>query len=294
MSKKVTLKQLLIMVIGLLGMTINVQAQNTEATASSVGQFSVHEFNGYKLHIYLTEDQMGDASYIIEGIDSLVTLEQPLFKINAAAFDKYLAALNKPVSKRISDFHLGNTGDAPIIMPEGMPAVVKGPQYSGMMAHFAEQYGDAIEPIPTGMTEEVPFNSTVIFAGVPFIFLPGASNDFPGANILIGKEVVYTHFTPAKSHTNTLYISTIEGLESRLNELERILKTGAYLIVGGHGNPATVDDVKFLIGYLNKLKELYASSSNAETFASALIAAYPNLPGQEGVKELAKQLYPAK
>ena len=58
-----------------------------EVTDSVAGRFDVRELNGYKLHIYLTEDQMGDASFIIEGADSLVTLEQPLFKVNAKTFD---------------------------------------------------------------------------------------------------------------------------------------------------------------------------------------------------------------
>lgn len=72
-------------------------------------------------------------------------------------------------------------------MPEGMPAVVKGPAYSGMMSHFAEEYGDAIEPLPTGATEEVAFNTTVTFGGVPFTFYKGASNDFPVPTSLSAK-----------------------------------------------------------------------------------------------------------
>lgn len=270
------------------------KAEETTECCATVGSFDVQDFGTFKLHTYLSGDQMGDASFIVEGKDSLVTMEQPLFKANAATYDKYLSSLGKPVAHRISDFHLGNTGAETLLVPAGMTEVFKGPEYTGMMSHFADQYGDAIVALPTGKTEEVAFDSTVTLAGIPFTFLKGASNDFPGADIVIGKDVVYMHFAPAKAHTNALYASTAEGVEARIAELETLLATGAKLYVGSHGNPGTADDVRFLIDYLKKVKELRASQPDADSFASALITAYPGLPGENGVTDFAKALYSAK
>lgn len=298
------MKRLLIMAVGVLALTACTQQKKdaTEAGTADLattdtvaaGHFDVREFDGYKLHIYLTEDIMGDASFIIEGRDSLVTLEQPLFKVNAQAFDKYLASLNKPVAGRIADFHLGNTGDAPIIMPEGMADVVKGEAYSGMMNHFADEYGDAIVPMPTGTVTELAFNTPTTLAGIQFTLYNGAENDFPGANILIGKDVVYSHWAPEKAHINNLYAGNIESVDSRIAELEKIAATGATVFVGGHGAPATAEDVKFRIDYLNKIKELRASRPDAEKFATALTDAYPGLAGADAVKGLADALYSEK
>ena len=39
------------------------------------GRFEVHDLDNYKLHVYYTNDALGDASYIIEGKDALVTME---------------------------------------------------------------------------------------------------------------------------------------------------------------------------------------------------------------------------
>ncbi len=50
---------------------------------------------------------MNDASYIIEGADSLVTMEEPLFKVNVKEFNEYLDKLGKPVEKTITDYHIG-------------------------------------------------------------------------------------------------------------------------------------------------------------------------------------------
>lgn len=263
----------------------------TAATDSVTGKWEVHEGDGYRLHIYLSGDGMADASFIVEGKDSLVTLEQPLFVNAGAEYDSYLAKLNKPVARRVSDFHLGNTGDAVLTMPQGMPEVVKGKDYSGMMAHFAEEYGDAIVPLPTGATVEVPFDRQVTLGGVDFVFYKGAVCDFPGADILIGKDVVYTHFAPARAHIDAMYAGTREGVESRLAESVKMRETGAKLFVGGHGLPAGTDELDFRINYLKKVLELLDSAGDAATFASELKKAYPGLAGEENVAALAEALY---
>ncbi len=71
--------------------------------AQTKGRFETHEFGNFKLHVYYTNDALGDASYIVEGKDALVTMEQPLFKENVAEFDAYLAKLGKPVERRITN-----------------------------------------------------------------------------------------------------------------------------------------------------------------------------------------------
>ena len=61
-------------------------AQNdaAEVEDSLTGAFTAYDLDGFKLHVYNTNDVMGDASYIIEGQDSLIVMEYPLFKVNAA------------------------------------------------------------------------------------------------------------------------------------------------------------------------------------------------------------------
>ena len=73
-------------------LTITVMAQTK-------GRFEVHDLGNFKLHVYHTNDVMADASYIVEGKDSLVTMEHPLFKDNVAEFDSYINKLGKPVEK---------------------------------------------------------------------------------------------------------------------------------------------------------------------------------------------------
>ena len=66
--------------------------------AQTKGTFETHDFDNFRLHVYHTNDALGDASYIVEGTQAVVTLEQPLFRENVAEYDAYLDALDKPAS----------------------------------------------------------------------------------------------------------------------------------------------------------------------------------------------------
>ena len=221
------------------------------AMAQTKGRFEVHDLGNCKLHVYYTNDALGDASYIIEGKDALVTMEQPLFKDNVAEFDTYLSKLDKPVETRITDYHVGGTGNHDVVMAQGMPEFTKGEVYGGMMKGFTQ----------------------------------------PGASILIGGKVYYTHWTPAKAHVSHLQISSPAAIDAEIAEAENSLASGATLFIGGHGGAATRDAVEFKIAYLKKMKEQLAANKTAQAFVDAMKQAYPGLPGEAGLEDLGKALY---
>ena len=261
------------------------------AMAQTKGRFEVHDLGNCKLHVYYTNDALGDASYIIEGKDALVAMEQPLFKDNVAEFDTYLSNLKKPVEKRITDYHVGGTGNHDVVMAEGMPEFTKGEMYGGMMQGFAQAFGDALTDMPTGKASEVAFGTTQTWAGVTFEFRPGASSDFPGASILIGGKAYYTHWTPAKAHASHLQISSPAAIDAEIAEAENSLASGAELFIGGHGGAARRDAVEFKIAYLKKMKELLAKNGTVQDFVDGMKKAYPGLPGEAGLADLGKALY---
>ena len=261
------------------------------AMAQTKGRFEVHDLGNFKLHVYYTNDALGDASYIIEGKNALVTMEQPLFKDNVAEFDAYLSKLDKTVEKRITNYHVGGTGNHEVVMAEGMPQFTKGEIYGGMMKGFAQAFGDALTDMPTGKASEVAFGTTQTWAGVPFEFRHGATSDFPGASILIGGKAYYTHWTPAKAHVSHLQVSSPAAIDAEIAEAEKSLASGAELFIGGHGGAAKRDAVKFKIAYLKKMKEVLGNNRTAQAFTDDMKKAFPGLPGEAGLEELSKALY---
>lgn len=276
------MKKILFILFNLLTITIMAQTK---------GRFEVHDLGNYKLHVYYTNDALGDASYIIEGKDALVTMEQPLFKDNVTEFDSYLSNFNKPVEKRITDYHVGGTGKHDVIMAQGMPEFTKGEIYGGMMKGFAQAFGDALTDMPSGKATEVAFGTTQTWAGVSFDFRHGATSDFPGASILIGGKTYYTHWTPAKAHVSHLQISSSAAIDAEIAEAEKSLASGAELFIGGHGGAAKRDAVEFKIAYLKKMKDMLVANRSAQAFVDAMKRAYPGLLGEDGLEELGKALY---
>ncbi len=265
------------------------QNEAEEQQDSLVGEFKAYDLDGFKLHVYNSNDVMGDASYIIEGQDSLVVMEYPLFKVNAAEFTAYIEKLGKPIAIDITDYHLGGSDQLPLTMPEGMPAFIEGPVYGGMMKQFAEQFGETMVALPTQKAAEVPFGETQQWADVSFRFEHGATSDFPGASIIIGGQVYYTHWTPAKAHVSPLQVGSVAAIDAEIAEAQNSLQSGAKYFIGGHGGLAEKAQVEFKIAYLTKVKELREANKDVAAFTEALKVAYPELPGD--VDALAQALY---
>ncbi|MGM9796169.1 MAG: hypothetical protein ACI3ZY_01065 [Parabacteroides sp.] len=261
------------------------------ASAQEKGRFEVHNYDQFKLHIYYTQDAMDDASFIIEGKEAVVTLEEPLFKVHAAAFDAYLSGLKKPVEKRIFDYHLGGNHDDLIVMPEGMPKYASEGHYAEMMNRFAKQYGDAIVVLPNGPKEEVPSGSTQRYAGVAFAFIEEVGGDSPATNILIGDKVWYMHSAPVKTHPKQRQIRSIEAIDTQIAFFTEALNSGATLFIGSHGQAVTSEVIQFQIDYLKKLKSTWSEQKTAAAFVAAMKQAYPNLPGERDLEGVANALY---
>lgn len=176
-------------------------------------------------------------------------------------------------------------------MAEGMPEFTSKGAYANMMNRFAQGFGDAIVSLPTGKKSEVAFGSTQTYAGVSFTFHHGVATDFPGASILIGGKVWFSHWAPMEAHVSHLHISSPAAIDAQISASEKALQSGAELFIGGHGGAAKQNAVKFKITYLKKMKELLAGNKTEASFVEAMKKAYPDLPGADGLGELAKALY---
>ncbi len=285
------MKKTVVTLLSVVALGASAQAKTQTENAAAKGKMEVYDFDTFRIHVYYTNDALGDASFIIEGKDGLVSLETPLFLDNIAEFKAYMRKLEKPVVARIADYHLGGTDQHDIIMAEGMSSFTKGELYSGIMKHFAEVWGSSVTGLPTGKIQEVAFDKTQEYAGISFLFQHGATSDFPAASILIGGKVYYTHWTPVEAHISPLQVNSIAAIEAEIAEAEKSLQSGAELFIGGHGGATERKAVEFKIAYMQTLKKLATECTNAEAFVSAVHEAYPNLNGEENLQGLAAALY---
>ena len=167
------------------------------AAALLKGEVKTYDMDGFRLHVYLTQDALGDATTVVEGRDGLVILEMPLFKENLKEFAGYLKGLGKPVVKVVADYHVGGVADyAPgqVVLVEGMSEFAKGAVYGGMLEGFKAAFGDAIDLREHAGHEEVPAEGRRIWAGVAFDFSRGASAAGFATRISLRRRPTYPRF----------------------------------------------------------------------------------------------------
>lgn len=261
----------------------------TLSAISQTGRFDVLDCGKFKVHVYYSNDVMGDASFIIEGEESLVLMEMPLFKIGEAEFNAYIKTLGKKIETVITDYHLGGSGEAVITMPQGMSAFINGPIYGGMMKEFQKNWGETMVALPKGKTVEIPFGKTVVLAGIGFNFEKGASSDFPGASLNIGGEVYYTHWAFSKTHMSPLQLSSLSAIDAEMVATQTALHSGCKYYIGGHGGCSSKEEVEFRLDYLKTVKTLVEKNTNREAFIAAMNSVYPDLPGD--INALSAVLY---
>lgn len=81
------MKKTVVALLSVVTLGASAQAKNPAENATAKGKMEVYDFDTFRLHVYYTNDALGDASFIIEGKDGLVALEAPLFLDNIAEYN---------------------------------------------------------------------------------------------------------------------------------------------------------------------------------------------------------------
>ncbi len=264
----------------------------TEPTNKNVERFAYDKFN---IHLYTSDEAMGDVSIVVEGAESVVILEPQSFYKSIEDLNNYIAELGKPIEKVVANYHAGGLATyAPetIVMVEPMVDFMKSDMAQGMMAKFSKVFDGAMDTRSVEVEQTIPVQSTQEWAGVEFDFSTGAVSDFPASVVNVGGKLFYTHFAPMKNHPAPMQVGSMEAIEATLAELKKARESGCEIFVGSHGAVSSMADVEFRIEYLEQLKTLRAKCENSDIFAQQLILAYPALDGAEKIRAIAKGLYP--
>jgi len=263
------------------------------ATADETGKIQTVEINATsRLYVYNSMDAMYDASFIVEGIDSLVLLETPLFKDASAEFEAFVNKIGKPVAAVITDYHKGGYHHAHDIVAEGFAEFMEGPVYGGMMQNFQNIWAGQLVDIHSHEgAEEVAFGHSKTIAGVTFRFEHGASSDFPAASIIIADKVYLMHWAPVEMHISPLQVGSRAAIDAEIAETQNALGSGCDVFVGGHSGLSSREALEWKISYLDTLRAALAENATAEEWQQAILAAYPELPGADNLAGLAKAFY---
>ncbi len=289
--KKMILSALALFSVALAGAHIPQCADGSKSNNENVVKY---DFKKFKVHIYTSPEAMADVTLLVEGKNGLVVLEPQSFYKSIKDFNAYVEKLGKPILVTVANYHAGGLAECDlnkVVMVESMVEFMKSPAAQGMMKYFADAFQGAMDTRSVEVKNTIPQEGKQKWAGVKFDFTKGAATDMPASSVNIGNKVFYTHFSPNKMHPSPMQITSVAAIDATINELNKAKDSGCKLFIGSHGAAANVEDVKFLISYLEKMKSIKAANKDAASFTKAIKVAYPDLAGAENVEEIANKLY---
>lgn len=260
------------------------------------GSFTKDSMNDFTLHTYLSDDPMGDVSFLIETKNALVVLEPQAFTKNIEEFTAYTDTLNKPVEMVLVSFHAGGLSiytqqKKTTTIP--MDGFMKSEHGKGMLAYFDEAFKGAMDTKTVDFDSVIAPNATVIVDGVTYQFMPTDIPGMPGSQIAINNTVLFQHFAPAaNTHASPFHVKSKETIEGALIESRKAQEGNYALIIGSHcPGKGTQADIDFQITYFETLKKIVAKADNAETMIAEMNAAYPTIQGEKNLQAIAARIY---
>ncbi|WP_136806748.1 hypothetical protein [Desulfosediminicola flagellatus] len=262
----------------------------------SQSHFSVDTFEDFTLHTYLSNDPLGDVSFIIESEKKLVILEPQGFKPNIDELRGYVKNLGKPVEKILVSFHpagLKTYKEGETVITKPMEAFLHSDASKGMLAHFKEAFKGQMDVEIIQFDAVISSDSTLEIDAVSYTLFPTSLPGMPGVNIDIDGKVLYQHFAPAEnSHPSPFHINSIHAIDGALTDAQKAKENGYVLFVGSHfPGKGKVNDLEFHITYLQTMKIAANEAANGEEFIAKMKKSYPGLDGEKNLEAITGKIF---
>jgi uncharacterized protein (TIGR02246 family) len=301
MKKKIALLLSGVMLISLLAACGAKPAESKPTTESATpttsevsldtGSVTIYDYGDTKLHVFSSGDALGDVAYIVEGASALVGIELPGFTDGLDAWKAYIKKLDKPMNDIFLCDHVTGASYVAgmnIYGTQGAKdSIAAGTTYATTEGLY-QTLGDDFHGGPEIAYINKVVSGTGNVAGIDFNLIDHGETydlEIPSLN------VIYTHMLGKTSHS---IITSTEHADAMLAALKSYQDAGYDMILTSHGGPEKQDAVTEKITYVEKVKELAASSSNAEAFTSAMKEAFPDYTGENYLDMTASYLFPSK
>ncbi len=239
------------------------------------GFIEIYNFGDIKLHCYQTNDLMNDESYILENKDNVLLVEFPAFYDNLGEFEEYVKGLNKNiVGKVFSDHPNGGTifKNVKGYASEGTVKSMNEGTIKGLVTGFETAFGGAFAKEYHEITDILK-EDKVNIGGFELNITYHDENieiEFPQI------KCVYTHMLGHDCHSIVAGESHADAI---ISQLKNYKEKGYNLVFSSHYTPETLKDVDTKIAYLEDLKEIAKSCTNAEEFKDKVKSKYPEYSG---------------
>lgn len=254
------------------------------------GSIKLYDFGSIKVHAYATHDAMGDESYLLENDKALVLLESPAFRDNLDEWSAYIKKIGKPIEGALLAYHPNGVkyydGVTVYATQNAITNWGTGGATRALIDNFAKTFGDSFDTSLPSNPKVIKEGSTVTIGGIDFNILNAGDTAYSVEIPQI--KSVFRHMMGSKSHN---ILTSTKHMDAMIAELKEYQKKEYTLVLSGHYEPESQDDVSTKIAYLEKSKELAGSCTTKVDFINAMKKAFPNYSGENYLEMTAGFLY---
>ena len=249
--------------------------KNTFTTVKlAKGEMNVYDFGTMKLHAYKTNDLIDDEVFIVEKNGKAVLIESPCFFDNIKELTEYLN--NLAVAGMLIAYHGAGAAFLPDVPKYATQNAVYFSENGGgkaLIEHFTNAFGDIFDKSVHQITNVIEAGKITI-GGIDFVIKQTADAfdvEIPEIN------AVYTHMLGHDCHS---IVAGAGHADAIIAELKGYIEKGYDLILTSHYTPEDLKDAQTKIDYLENLKKIAVSCTDANSFKAQVQKQYPGYSGQ--------------
>lgn len=250
--------------------------ENCTTTTLPVGTMSVYDFGSTKLHAYKTNDLIDDEVFIVEKNGKGFVIEYPCFFANIKELESYIADNNITIEGILASYHMAG---ATFLAGTPVYATKEADDYGhngggkALIDNFTAAFGDSFDSSIPEVTRYIE-SDTLELAGIELTIVRNAD----AFDIEISElNVVYTHMLGHDCHS---IVAGAAHADAIISQLEGYKTQGIDLILTSHYTPEDLKDVQTKIDYLENLKNIATTCSDAASFKQAVQKVYPEYAGE--------------
>ncbi len=237
------------------------------------GEMNIYDFGRVKLHAYKTNDFIDDEVFVVEKNGKAVIIESPCFFDNNKELSEYLNDLE--VEGMLISYHGAGATFLPDIPKYATQNAADFSSNSGrktLIDNFTDTFGEIFDRSIHKITNFIE-EGKITIGDIDFIIKQ--TND--AFDIEIPEiNTVYTHMLGHDCHS---IVAGSEHADTIITQLKDYIAKGYDLILTSHYTPENLKDAETKISYLENLKMIADSCTNAEEFKNEVQKQYPNYNG---------------
>lgn len=237
------------------------------------GEVNVYDFGTVKLHAYKTNDFIDNEVFIVEKAGKAVILESPCFFDNIEELIAYLHDVE--IVGMLVAYHGAGATFLPDVPKYATQNAVEYSENGGgkaLITNFTNAFGAIFDHSVHQITNVIG-EGTVNIGGIDFVIHQTAEAfdvEIPEIN------AVYTHMLGHDCHSIVAGAGHADAIIAQLHDY---IEKGYDLILTSHYTPEDLKDAQTKIDYLETLKGIAETCSNAADFKAVVQKQYPNYSG---------------